>query len=232
MAKQQKKVSAPEKSDLDANILDMQGVSALIRLGVNAADERKAKNRIILFLCAALTFSLGFNVVQSMTRPEPKLLGETPDGRIRPLPLLNAPIFTSKEILGWAEKCVTKIYRLSYVDWETQIANETQCLSDKARQDFTESLRKIGVFQYLNPEKQGTIYAVPGQPILKHSALGAGGYHQWVVEVPYRIAVDGKQRGSLEVTMTMRIRRVSLTLREDGIWVDDYVVAPRRAGGA
>lgn len=213
------------------DVMDFQGVSALIQLGVTAADERRAKNRIILFLCAALACSLGWNTVQSLNRPEPKLLGETPDGRIRPLPLLNAPIFTAKEILGWAERCVTKIYRLSYIDWETQIANETQCLSDKARQEFVGSLRKIGVFQYLNPEKQGTIYAVPGQPILKHSALGSGGYHQWVVEVPYRIAVDGRQRGSLEVVMTMRIRRVSLTLRDEGIWVEEYLVAPKRAGG-
>ncbi|MCF6783415.1 DotI/IcmL family type IV secretion protein [Stutzerimonas stutzeri] len=232
MAKQQNKAAAPEKKENSAGVMDMHGVAALIRLGINAADERKGKNRIILFLCIALSFSLAWNAVQSLNRPEPKLLGETPDGRIRPLPLLNAPIFNAKEILGWAEKCVTSIYRLSYVDWERQIANETQCLSDKARQEFVGSLRKIGVFQYLNPEKQGTIYAVPGQPILKHSALGAGGYHQWVVEVPYRIAVDGKQRGSLEVVMTMRIRRVSLTLREDGIWVDEYVVAPKRAGGA
>lgn len=232
MAKRQTKTAAPDGAGVPSDLVDMHGISSLLRQGVEAAEERKAKNRIILFLCIALTASLSWNAVQSFTRPEPKLLGETPDGRIRPLPLLNDPIFNAKEILGWAEKCVSKIYKLSYVDWETQVANETQCLSDKARQDFVGSLRKIGVFQYLNPEKQGTIYAVPGQPILKHSALGSGGYYQWVVEVPYRIAVDGRQRGSLEVVMTMRIRRVSLTLREDGLWVDEYVVAPRRAGGA
>lgn len=232
MAEQKKRAAAPVKGEAAAEVMDLHGVSALIRLGLNATDERKAKNRIILFLCAALTVSLVWNVVQTMTRPEPKLLGETPDGRIRPLPLLSDPIFNSKEILGWAEKCVTKIYNLSYVNWETQIANETQCLSDKARENFAASLRKIGVFQYLNPDKQGTLYAVPGQPVLKKSWLGPEGYNQWVVEVPYRIAVDGKQRGSLEVVMTMRIRRVSLILRDDGIWVDEYMVAPRRAGGA
>jgi len=229
MAEQKK--GGPSKG-AEESLFDLHGVGALIRLGVNAQDERRAKNRIIFFLCSVLLLSLTWNIVQTMTRPEPRLLGETPDGRIRPLPLLSNPIFTAKEILGWAEKCVTKIYSLSYVDWQTSIANETQCLSDRARADFAGSLRKIGVMEYLTPEKQGILYAVPGQPVLRNSWVGEGGYNQWLVDIPYRIAVDGKQRGSLEVVMTMRIRRVSLTWREDGIWVDEYTVAPKRAGGA
>jgi len=213
-------------------LLDFHGVSALIQMGLTSADERKAKNRIIFFLCALLCVSLTWNVVQSVYQPEPKLLGETPDGRIRPLPLLSDPMFSSKEILGWAEKCVQKIYNLSYVDWQTTIRNDTECLSDKARADFANSLGKIGVFKYLNPELQGTLYAVPGQPVMRKAWLDKGGYNQWIVDVPYRIAVDGKQRGSLEVVMTMRIRRVSLTWREAGIWVDEYQVVPKKAGGA
>lgn len=229
MAEQKKQAPAKAKSD---ELLDMHGVAALIREGMTAREDRVTKNRMIFFLCLLVSLSFTWNIVQTMTRPEPKLLGETPDGRIRPLPLLSNPIFNTKEILGWAEKCVTKIYNLSYVDWQTTIANETQCLSDKAREDFASSLRKIGVMQYLNPEKQGTLYAVPGQPILRKAWVGPEGYNQWVVDVPYRIAVDGKQRGSLEVVMTMRIRRVSLIWRDDGIWVDEYMVAPKGAGGA
>jgi hypothetical protein len=227
----QKKPAAKASAE-QPSLLDFQGVAALIQMGLSSADERKAKNRIIFFLCAVLFVSLTWNVIQSSNRPEPKLLGETPDGRIRPLPLLSDPIFTSKEILGWAEKCVTKIYNLSYVDWQTTIRNETECLSDKARADFASSLEKIGVFKYLNPELQGTLYAVPGQPVLRNSWLSEGGYNQWIVDVPYRIAVDGKQRGSLEVIMTMRIRRVSLTWRDDGVWVDEYQVVPKKSGGA
>lgn len=229
MSEQKKPAKA---SGEQPNLLDFHGVAALIQMGLSTADERKAKNRIIFFLCAALTASLTWNVIQTMYRPEPKLLGETPDGRIRPLPLLSDPIFTSKEILGWAEKCVTKIYNLSYVDWQTTIRNETECLSDKARKDFASSLEKIGVFKYLNPDLQGTLYAVPGQPVLRNAWFDKSGYNQWIVDVPYRIAVDGKQRGSLEVIMTMRIRRVSLTWRTDGIWVDEYQVVPKKAGGA
>lgn len=227
----EKKSRGPVRGEKD-ELLDLHGVGALIQEGMTARDDRITKNRLIFFLCVLVALSFTWNIVQSVNRPEPRLLGETPDGRIRPLPLLSNPIFTSKEILGWAEKCVTKIYNLSYVDWQTTIANETQCLSDKAREDFASSLRKIGVMQYLNPDKQGTLYAVPGQPILRKAWVGPEGYNQWVVDVPYRISVDGKQRGSLEVVMTMRIRRVSLTWRDDGIWVDEYIVSPKNAGGS
>lgn len=226
--KSKPKKAAPASSD----VLDFSGVGVLIKQGLEAAEERRAKNRQIFFLGLALVMSLAWNAVQSYTRPEPKLLGETPDGRIRPLPLLNDPIFTDKEIRVWAERCVAQVYKLSYVDWQTSIRNNTSCLSDKSRADFASSLGKIGVFKYLNPELQGTLYAVPGESVVRKSWLGPEGYNQWIVDVPYRIAVDGRQRGSLEVVMTMRIRRVSLTWREDGIWVDEYQVVPKKAGGA
>ena len=199
--------------------------------GLDSRDERKGKNRIIFFLCVLLGISFAWNLVQTSKRPEPKLLGETPDGRIRPLPLLSEPIFNSKEILGWSEKCITKIYNLSYVDWQTSIQNNTQCLSDKSRGGFAESLQKIGVFKYLTPELQGNLYAVPGQAVLRKSWLSEAGYNQWIVEVPYRLAVDGRQRGSIELVMVMRIRRVSLTWRDDGIWVEEYQITPKKAGG-
>lgn len=214
-----------------AQLLEGHGGASVIRDGINAAEDRRSKNRMIFCLVGLLGLSISWNFYQTITAPEPRLLGETPDGRIRPLPLLTDPMYSQKEILGWAEKCVVKIYNLSYVDWQKTIANDTECLSDKAREDFTASLRKVGVLDYLTPEKQGTVYAVPRQPILRKSMAGPGGYSQWVVDVPYRIAVDGKQRGSLDVVMTMRIRRVSLTWRESGIWVDEYIVSPKRSGG-
>lgn len=211
-------------------LLDFKGVGALVQLGLQNADERRSKNRIILFLCISLACSLSWNAIQSLNQPEPKLLGETPDGRIRPLPLLSDPIFTHKEVLGWAERCVQKLYRLSYVDWRTTLQNESLCLSDKSREGFANSLKKIGVLQYLSPENQGTVYAVPNTAVMRATRMAKNGYQEWVVDVPYRIVVDGRQRGSLEVVMSMRIRRVSLTWREDGIWVDEYVVKSRSAG--
>lgn len=212
--------------EVSQEVLDTHGVLSLIKMGQNAEAERVSKNRIIFFLSGALCFSLAWNAIQSSHQPEPKLLGETTDGRIRPLPLLSEPMYTSKEILGWAEKCVSTIYNLSYVDWQTKIRNDTQCLSDASQQNFAGSLDKIGLLKYLNKDAQGTIYAVPGQAVLKKSWLSEKGYNQWVVEVPYRIAVDGKQRGSLNVRMVMNIRRVSLTWRDAGIWIEDYMVVP------
>lgn len=213
----------------EEDLRDFAGLGGLIQLGLNSADERKGKNRIILALLALLGISLSLNVIHEFYRPEPKLLSETPDGRIRPLPTLDQPLYTHKEILAWADRCVSSIYKLSYVDWQKTLQNDSMCLSDKGRKEFTKSLNEIGVFKYLNPDNQGNLYAVTKPAVMRQYRLADEGYVEWIVDVPYRLVMDGRQKGSLDVVMTMRIRRVKISLREDGLWVESYVV--RSVGG-
>lgn len=222
----------PGKADvaLDPALLDEDGLTHLVRRGLAADQESKTKNRVILGLIFLLGLSLLVNVKSSGNEPVIKLLGETSDGRIRPLPLLNDPIYTPQQILAWSERCVQSIYRLSFVDWRTTIQNESYCLSDGARSAFVESLRTQGFLDNLTAEHQGTVYAVPERATIRSSRLSPTGYTEWIVDVPYRAVLDGRRRAQLDVVMTMRIRRVSLTWREEGIWVDTYQISPKRGG--
>lgn len=229
-AVEKKAVSLDKNDHSTEDFLDFLGLQGLLRLGMNTKEEMKSKNRIILFLLIVLGCSMTLNTIQYIIKPEPRLLGETPDGRIRPLPLLSEPMYSQDQIRDWAGKCVERIYKLSYVDWETTIQNDTFCLSDKARAGFAQSLKKIGVFEHLNAKLEGRVKAVAETPILRVSTVTDDGYNQWIVDVPYRIIVEGRQRGTLEVVMTMKIRRVGLNWRPDGIWVDDYIVKPKPKG--
>ena len=217
-------------SPSDMKLLEHHGVQGLIRIGLQAAHERVVKNRIIAGAGILLAASVITNVFLSTNVPEPRLLGETSDGRIRPLPLLSEPMYSHKDILAWSERCVKNIYSLSYVDWRETIQNETFCLSDGARSGFVDSLNSIGVLNYLTPEKQGIVYATPGQAVIRGAALAPQGYNRWIVDVPYTVTVQGRERGRIDLVMTMEIRRVSLTWRESGIWVDRYVVKPAPRG--
>lgn len=219
----------PSFSPSDMKLLQHHGMEGLIRLGMNAAYDRVVKNRIIAVAGLLLTVSVVTNVFLSTNVPEPKLLGETSDGRIRPLPLLSEPLYNHKDILAWSERCVKDIYSLSYVDWREHIQNETFCLSDKSREGFVDSLQKVGVLQYLTPEYQGIMYATAGPAVMRATSRSNTGYSQWIVDVPYTLTVAGRNAGRIELVMTMEIRRVSLTWRDSGIWVDRYVVKP--AGG-
>lgn len=210
----------------DLKLMQHHGMQGLIRIGLQAAHERVFKNRVIAVVGVLLTVSVVTNLFLSTNVPEPALLGETSDGRIRPLPLLSEPLYNHKDILSWSERCVKDIYSLSYVDWRERIQNETFCLSDTSRSGFADSLDKIGLLKYLNPEMQGIVYATPGQAVLRASALTKGGYNQWIVDVPYTVTVSGRNAGRIDLVMTMEIRRVSLTWRDAGIWVERYVVKP------
>lgn len=208
---------------------DFYGIGGLIRMGLLAEKEQHAKNRILLILLICLAASLAANAIQLAYRPEPKLLGETADGKIRPLPLLSEPIYNQSEIIAWAERCVSKIYNLSYVDWKAQIQNNATCLSDKSLVGFVSGIRDVGLLEYLNPRMQGVVYAVPRGAILRNKWLGDNGYYQWQLEVPYRLNIEGKRQGSMDLVMQMQVSRVSLNVRDDGLWVDKFIVKPANA---
>lgn|GEM_PF-2245230 len=212
------------------DLAELNGLLAMAQVGLNARDEKTIKNRIIAGLFGLMLVSMTGNVVQYVYQPEPKLLGETSDGRIRPLPLLSEPMYSHKEILAWSQKCVEGAYRLSYVDWKTSLSNNTFCFSDSTRKGFSDSLQKIGVLKFLTQELQGNIYAKSMQPIMRSYSMNKKGYYEWVVDIPYTIYIDGRERGTLPVVMTMRIRRMSQTIREDGLWVDSYRVVPAGQG--
>lgn len=209
---------------------DMSGTLALMRHGLDARDNKTIKNRIIAGLFTILAVSIVGNIVQFNYQPETKVVGETPDGRFRPIPLLTDPLYDHKQIMEWSSKCVQSIYRLSYVDWQQTLNNETFCLSDGNRPNFSKSLKQSGLSQYLTAENQGNLYAVVGQAEIRKQIKSPTGYSEWIVNVPYRVNIDGRQRGSLDVEMTMKVRRVSLAIRGDGLWVESYVVRPRTTG--
>lgn len=222
------KKSNEQQPKVSDDVLDARGLTALLRFGRTAESELRFKNRIIAVLVLiVIALSIALSVA---VRNEPvfRLLGETSDGRIRPLPLLNDPLYSHEDILNWSQECVRKIYKLSYVDWQTTIQNDTFCLSDDARKGFVDSLKKLGLFENLNAEVQGTLYAVTRQSVLRNARLAEKGYQEWIVDVPYTVVLDGKRRGQLDVVMSMRIRRVSMLWRENGIWVDSYTVKPGR----
>lgn len=219
-------ISALEK------LLDLNGLLAVIESGLSAREDKTVKNRIIAALCVFLTFSMVGNAVQYAYQPPTKLLGETTDGRIRELPLLSAPIYEHKQILEWATRCVQSMYRLSYIEeFGSTLKNNALCLSDGGIEAFGKSLKKVGLTDYLTRERQGTFFATVGMPEMRVSQLNNTGYFEWVVFVPYRVNIDGKSRGTMDLTIAMKIRRVSLVVRGDGLWVESFRIRPRSEAG-
>lgn len=211
----------------EQELLRYHGIEGIIRLGLASAGERVFKNRLIysmLVLCVVL----GIAVFGLSTRTiEPVILSED-RGKIRPLPLLTNPIYSHDDILTWADRCIRDIYSLSYVDWKESIRTNTMCLSDKARQNFVTSLGEIGLLQVLTPSKLGITYAIPGKPSVRMTTVEGSGaarqYHTWVIEIPFVVHLEGRERGMINLDMVMKVTRVPMSIRDAGIWVDDYKI--------
>lgn len=228
-----KGAAAEGKSDaeIEALLSDMSGLYATIKAGLQTRDEMRVKNRIIATLFVMLAVSGAGNLQAWRHKAEPKFVAFTPDGRMADIPAITKPIYSDKTILGWAAKCVQSIYRLSYVDWEQSLPNNTTCLSDKGRKNFKDSLEEVKLLNYLTPELQGNIWATVGIPSLRNSRIGEGGYTEWNITIPYRLNIDGRQRGTVDLVMIARVRRVSFTLRDDGLWVESYIIRPASSQG-
>jgi len=144
---------------------DMFGLDWMVKFAKLAQDELTMKNRIMVWMMVALSISLGFNVVLYNKVPDPKVLSTTTDGKYRPIPTLDEPIYNQKQIMSWAEKCVSTIYDLNYNSWNRQIQNNTECLSDNARAGFAKSNPGIGTpFVVFETPKDG-IEVIGGVPI-------------------------------------------------------------------
>ncbi|MFB2351685.1 DotI/IcmL/TraM family protein, partial [Priestia megaterium] len=72
------------------------------------------KGRMILGLTILLVAMVIWNAVLSATRPEPKLLGMTSDGRIQELPLLDAPLDSQQVLFDWVRRNIPSLYDFNY----------------------------------------------------------------------------------------------------------------------
>lgn len=216
-----------EMQALIDRLVNIYGFEYMLRLAAVAREELTRKHRLIVVLVVLLTACVIGNIVQYQFRPEPKVISETVDGRIRELPTLDQPLMTTPEVISWAERCVVDMYDLAYTNWAAHLQSErTLCLSDVSRKGFTDSLKQIGVLSYLSTEYQGVLSASPRRTILRSHERNKDGYYQWILAVPYRLSIDGKRTGALELTMIMKIRRVSLNVREKGVWIETYTIVP------
>src|SRR5690554_6800386 len=86
------------------------GAEALAALTVSEARLSRLKGRMILGLTLLLVAMVIWNAVLSATRPEPKLLGMTNDGRVQELPLLDAPLDSQQVLFDWVRRNIPSLY--------------------------------------------------------------------------------------------------------------------------
>lgn len=212
----------------------LHGVEAVAALVVTAQGAARTKTKMMLVLLAVVIMSLGWNSIQSLTRPEPKLLAMTNDGRVQPLPLLDEPVDNRATIVDWARRNLPKLYDLNYVNYHAQLNKNLDFMAQKTNQSFVEMLEKSQILPKVIDEFLILRATVVAEPIVTNEVV-VSGTRVWVVEAPMNLIYDSgevkdNRRRQVEQPIVFKawIARASPIQYDGGLVLAKFDVLPRK----
>lgn len=212
----------------------VHGAEALAAQTVSESKLSRLKGRMLLGLTVALTASLLWNSVQSSNRPEPKLLASTSDGRILPLPLLDAPVESRRVLLDWTRRNIPSLYDFNYANYRSQISKGRDFTRKATLDSFQENLEKSGILPKVKDEFLILRANIVNEPVITSEQI-IQGRRVWTIEVPMNLIYesgdvqDGKrQKITQPILFTGWIARSSPVEFDGGLMLAKYSVKQRR----
>jgi hypothetical protein len=153
-------------------------------------DENRKKGRMIFLLLFIAGGSIALNTVQFNYLPATKVVSETADGRIRPLPSLDEPIFSDTHIQNWAAEHIEKAYDLPFTELTKYQTALQKFMMKNTASDFENGLRAAGILDKIRDERRIMKGIRTGLPIITSKGEKNGRY-LWVVQMPLTYTFEG-----------------------------------------
>lgn len=212
----------------------IHGAEALAALTVAESKLSKLKGKFILALSLMLCLSLMWNSIQSASRPEPKLLAMTNDGRVQPLPLLDEPLDSRQILLDWVRRNVPSLYDFNYANYQSRLASARDFTQKVTLETFQDDLVNSGILTKVTDEFLILRANIVQDPIITSESV-VNGRRLWVVEVPMNLVYDSgevrdgqRRRITQEIIFQAWIVRDSILEYDGGLMLAKYSVKSRR----
>lgn len=210
------------------------GAEALAALVVSAQKIARFKNYVILILLTICVFSLSWNAVQNWTRPEPKLLATTADGRFMPLPLLDAPIESRSTLANWAKRNIPPLYEFNYSNFRGSLNKNLSIMRPQTLQSFQEMLNASGILPKVRNEFLILRANMAGEPLVLGTEVFQG-VRIWIIETPLNLIyesgnVENGQRERIVQRIVFRswVARANPMEYDGGLMLAKFSVQPRK----
>lgn len=210
------------------------GAEAVAALVVAAQAQARTKTKMILALVLLLAVSLAWNSIQSITRPEPKLLAVTNDGRVQPLPLMDEPIDSRSTIVDWARRNLPKMYDFNYTNYQAALNKNLDFAGKNTNDSFIKMINNAGILPKVIDEFLIMSATVSAEPIITDEFI-IDGTRLWIVETPMNLIYDSgevrdSKRRQIDQPIVFRawIARASPVQYEGGLMLAKFEVLPRR----
>ena len=201
-----------------------------ISLGESLKEGRN-KSKLIWALLVVLGISIAGNVVQFQYLPPTIVVSETEDGRIRPLPTIDQPIFTNQYVMTWAANMFESLYDIPFTEVSAYPGRIRNFMLPKSADQFVQGLRDAGIIDKVTQERRILRGVRTAPPTVTNSFLKNGRYI-WVVEMPLSAVFEGAGGVSDRVVQNIVIRgyvgREHLMRSKDGLVIGSIEVYPGR----
>jgi intracellular multiplication protein IcmL len=210
------------------------GAEALAALVVSAQKSSRFKNKVILILLTICVFSLSWNAVQNWTRPEPRLLATTADGRFMPLPLLDAPIESRSTLANWAKRNIPPLYEFNYSNFRGELNKNLSIMRPQTLQSFQEMLNTSGILPKVRNEFLILRANMANEPLVLGTEVYQG-VRIWIIETPLNLIyesgnVENGQRERIVQRIVFRswVARANPMEYDGGLMLAKFSVQPRK----
>jgi len=182
--------------------------------------EGRRKTLFIMALLALLGISMGGNIIQFNYLPQSVILSETEDGRIRPLPTIDNPIFTNAHVINWTASKLEAIYDLPFTKISVYPSKLHQFMMPNAVEQFIDGLQKAGIIDKIIDERSVMRGVRKGPPAVTQTMMKDGRF-VWTLEMPISVIFEGAggqgAQEKQELVIRVFVGREHLLKAKDGL---------------
>lgn len=180
--------------------------------------------RAVALLAVLLLVSIGVNVAQFLTKPEPAYFAVDGSGNVIPLVPVDQPLLTNDALAQFASETARRAYALNFVEAEAQLLGLRDRFSERAFAEFREAMAQSNLRQIQRERLVIEATAEPG--MITRGGINAQGRYAWEVEVPVTLTshFGSGQTRSQRLRVRMTIVRVDNRMRpESGVVITQFV---------
>ncbi len=196
-----------------------------------AIKESRTKSVMCWVLIGLLGLSITLNLSQFQYIPPASVVSETADGRIRPLPTMDEPIFSDQHVMNWAAEKFESLYDLPFTEISTYPGRIRTFMLPKSAKEFVKGLREAGIIDKVSKERLVLRGIRTAPPTIVDSFIDNGRFI-WVIEMPLSAVFEGAGGKTNRLVQNVILRgfigREHLMRAEDGLVVGAIEVYPGR----
>lgn len=208
-----------------ASMVRGTGQRETVALSIDWLQERLTfalRANAALALC--LLVSIGINVTQFLTEPEPAYFAVDDRGQVIKLTPVDQPLLSNDALAQWASETARKAYNLNFVDNEQQLSVLRDRFSPGAYSDFLKQMERSVLPQVKS--QRLIVEAIAEPATIQRSGLNTNGHFLWQVEVPVSVTshFGAGQSRTQRYKVSLTIQRVDNRFRpESGVVVTQFI---------